>query len=57
MGLILAGLQGAPANVFKQMWHLSARNVRAWKRHPVMLVGEAVQYIFLALFIGALRTL
>jgi uncharacterized membrane protein YraQ (UPF0718 family) len=47
-------MQGAPASVFKQVWHLCARNVRAWKRHPVMLVGEAVQYIFFGLFIGAL---
>jgi uncharacterized membrane protein YraQ (UPF0718 family) len=46
-------MQSAPVGVLKQMWHLSARNLRAWQRHPVMLVGEAVQYIFLGAFVGA----
>lgn len=35
------------------MMCLSARFMRAWQRHPIMLVGEAVQYLFMGAFIGA----
>lgn len=37
----------------RQTYHLIRRNLRAWRRHPMMLVGEGIQYTFLSLFVGA----
>lgn len=45
---------GERANIVKQLAALCGRQLRAWKRHPVLLMGEAVQYIFLAFFIGGM---
>lgn len=45
-------VQGPQANMFVQMWYLIMRVLRQWKRHPIMLVGEAVQYIFIGAFVG-----
>ena len=47
-------MQSSKANPFKQLYVLCGRQLRAWRRHPIMLMGEGVQYIFLALFIGGM---
>lgn len=46
-------MQGPPTNILAQMMCLCGRFIRAWQRHPIMLVGEAVQYLFMGAFIGA----
>ena len=47
-------LQSAPTSPFYQLAVLMGRNLRAWKRHPIMLIGEGVQYVFLAFFVGGM---
>lgn len=47
-------VQSAPTSPLYQLAVLMGRNMRAWKRHPIMLIGEAVQYVFLAFFVGGM---
>jgi hypothetical protein len=53
---IAVHVQEAPTNFLKQLYILEGRYLRAWKRHPMMLVGEGIQYMFFALFIGVVCT-
>jgi ATP-binding cassette, subfamily G (WHITE), member 2 len=41
---------GAP--FLYQVWVLSHRMLKMWIRNPIMLISEASQYIFMALFVG-----
>ena len=47
-------VQGPQASVLAQMFYLVQRVLRQWRRHPIMLIGEAVQYIFIGAYVGAL---
>lgn len=48
----VAYMQAPQSSVFAQMYYLILRVLRQWKRHPIMLIGEAVQYIFIGAFVG-----
>ena len=48
-----SAVQESIAPWWSQLRTMMGRNLRAWRRHPVMLLGEAVQYIFFGLFVGA----
>jgi hypothetical protein len=47
-------LQDRLAPPLKQLRVLCGRQVHKWRRSPVMLIGEGVQYLFLGAFVGGM---